>query len=171
MPPHNIALRCFGLRRTGHGPNILVVFEYPHEECAMAIKIKRVYEKPERSDGKRILVDRLWPRGVKKDAIDLWLKDVAPSDELRNWFHHEEPKWAVFRSKYRKELAQNKEAVQELKKAMKGKTATLVYGAKDEKHNQAVVLAEYLKSHKALAKPAAKKTKAKKRKKAEKKRT
>lgn len=110
----------------------------------MPIKIKRVYEKPERSDGKRILVDRLWPRGVKKDAIDLWLKDVAPSDDLRNWFHHEERKWSEFRRKYRKELSVNRDAVAEFRKAAKG-TATLLYGAKDEEHNQAVVLAEYLK--------------------------
>lgn len=131
----------------------------------MSIKVKRVYEKAERSDGKRILVDRLWPRGIKKTAIDVWIKDVAPSDELRNWFHHEEPKWGVFRTKYRKELSANKDAVAELRKEAKG-TATLLYGAKDEKHNQAVVLAEYLKTHK--PRPAAKKT-VKKKKKAKKK--
>lgn len=125
----------------------------------MPIKVKRVYEKAERSDGKRILVDRLWPRGVKKTAIDLWLKEVAPSDDLRNWFHHEEPKWSAFRSKYRKELSANKDAVAELRKAAKG-TATLLYGAKDEAHNQAVVLAEYLKGRN--ARPAKKKTKKKK---------
>ena len=129
----------------------------------MPIKVKRVYEKPERSDGKRILVDRLWPRGVKKTAIDVWIKDVAPSDALRNWFHHEEPKWSAFRSKYRKELSANKDAVAELRKEAKG-TATLLYGAKDEKHNQAVVLAEYLKTRKArpATKKATKKRKAKK---------
>ncbi|HSM96078.1 MAG TPA: DUF488 family protein [Rhizomicrobium sp.] len=125
----------------------------------MSIKVKRVYEKAERSDGKRILVDRLWPRGVKKSAIDVWIKDVAPSDALRNWFHHEEPRWSAFRSRYRKELAANKDAVAELRKAARG-TATLLYGAKDEKHNQAVVLAEYLKRHKPRA--AAKKKKKKK---------
>ncbi|HEY5339098.1 MAG TPA: DUF488 domain-containing protein [Rhizomicrobium sp.] len=113
----------------------------------MPIKVKRVYEPAERGDGTRILVDRLWPRGVKKTAIDVWIKDVAPSDDLRNWFHHEEPKWHQFRSRYRKELSANKDAVAELRKAAKG-TATLLYGAKDEKHNQAIVLAEYLKSHK-----------------------
>lgn len=111
----------------------------------MPIKIKRVYEPAEKSDGVRILVDRLWPRGVKKTAIDLWIKDVAPSDALRKWFHHEERRWSDFRSKYRKELSANKDAVAELRKAAKG-TATLLYGAKDEKHNQAVVLAEFLKS-------------------------
>lgn len=125
----------------------------------MPIKVKRVYEKAERGDGKRILVDRLWPRGVKKTAIDVWIKDVAPSDDLRNWFHHEEPKWRTFRSKYRKELSANKDAVVELRKATKG-TATLLYGAKDEAHNQAVVLAEYLKGAKSVKKTkAARKTK------------
>src|ERR1700744_3773556 len=113
----------------------------------MPIKIKRVYEPAERSDGTRILIDRLWPRGVKKTAIDLWLKDVAPTDELRNWFHHEEPRWRTFRSRYRKELAANKDAVAALRQATKG-TATLLYGAKDELHNQAVVLAEFLKTAK-----------------------
>jgi uncharacterized protein YeaO (DUF488 family) len=117
----------------------------------MPIKIKRIYEPADKSDGKRILVDRLWPRGVKKTAIDLWIKDVAPTDALRNWFHHEEPKWREFRSKYRKELAANKDAVAELRKVAKG-TATLLYGAKDEKHNQAAVLAEFLKTAKAPAK-------------------
>ncbi|MBS0274298.1 MAG: DUF488 family protein [Proteobacteria bacterium] len=123
----------------------------------MSIKVKRVYEKAERSDGKRILVDRLWPRGVKKTAIDVWIKDVAPSDALRNWFHHEVPKWSEFRSKYRTELAANRDAVAELRKEAKG-TATLLYGAKDEEHNQAVVLAGYLKGRRA---PARKKKKAK----------
>lgn len=117
----------------------------------MPIKIKRVYEPAERGDGKRILVDRLWPRGVKKTAIDVWIKDVAPSDALRDWFHHEEPKWPAFRSKYRKKLSANKAAVAELRKAAKG-TATLLYGAKDEAHNQAVVLAEYLKGAKPVKK-------------------
>jgi uncharacterized protein YeaO (DUF488 family) len=112
----------------------------------MPIRIKRVYEPAERGDGVRILVDRLWPRGISKDKIDLWLKDIAPSNELRDWFHHEEPKWASFRSKYRKELAANKPAVAELRKAAKGKTVTLLYGAKDTEHNQAVVIAEFLKS-------------------------
>lgn len=134
----------------------------------MSLKVKRVYEKPARGDGKRILVDRLWPRGVKKNAIDVWIKDVAPSDELRNWYHHEVPRWSAFRSRYRKELSHNKEAVAELRKVAKG-TATLLYGAKDEEHNQAVVLADYLKSRKPRA--AAKKKAKKKKKKGPAKRT
>jgi uncharacterized protein YeaO (DUF488 family) len=131
----------------------------------MAIKIKRVYEKPERSDGKRILVDRLWPRGVKKSAVDLWLKEVAPSDGLRKWFHHEGRKWSGFRTRYRKELTANKPAVAELRAAIKGGPATLVYGAKDEARNQAVVLAAYLKRHRPRAKPAAQKKEVKAKKK------
>jgi uncharacterized protein YeaO (DUF488 family) len=126
----------------------------------MPLRIKRVYEPAEKSDGLRILVDRLWPRGIKKNAFDLWLKDVAPSNALRQWFHHEERKWSEFRVKYRKELAANP-GVAELRKAVKGKTATLLYGAKDETHNQAAVLVEFLKKGKP-AKPAkAKKAKAK----------
>ena len=102
--------------------------------------------------------------GVKArmDALLRWLKEVAPSDDLRNWFHHEEPKWSAFRSKYRKELSANKDAVAELRKAAKG-TATLLYGAKDVAHNQAVVLAEYLKGRNAP--PATKKIKKKPKKK------
>jgi uncharacterized protein YeaO (DUF488 family) len=111
----------------------------------MPLKIKRVYEPAEERDGTRILIDRLWPRGVKKSAVDLWLRDVAPSDELREWFHHAEQKWTAFRTRYRKELAANTDAVAALRKAVKG-TATLLYGARDEKHNQAVVLAEYLRT-------------------------
>jgi uncharacterized protein YeaO (DUF488 family) len=112
---------------------------------AMKLKVKRVYEPAARGDGLRVLVDRLWPRGVKKTAIDLWLKDIAPSDALREWFHHEEPKWAAFRKKYLKELKDNPEAVAALRRARKGKTVTLLYGARDTEHNQALVIAEFLK--------------------------
>ena len=126
----------------------------------MPLKIKRAYEPAEKGDGVRILVDRLWPRGIKKGAFDLWLKDVAPSNDLRNWFHHEVRKWSAFRSKYRKELSANPGAVAELRSAVRGKTATLLYGAKDETHNQAVVLAEFLKTAKA-PKPAKQKKAAK----------
>lgn len=107
--------------------------------------IKRVYEDAEAGDGFRVLVDRLWPRGVKKDKIDLWLKEIGPSNELRNWFHHEERKFADFARKYRAELKSNP-AVAELRKlGREHKVITLLYGAKDTEHNQAVVLAEFLK--------------------------
>jgi uncharacterized protein YeaO (DUF488 family) len=112
------------------------------------IKIKRVYEKPAKEDGWRVLVDRLWPRGMKKEAarLDVWMKDVAPSDALRKWFGHKPEKWSEFQKKYRSELWKKKELVAELKKMAKEHgTVTLLYGAKDEEHNQAVVLAEALK--------------------------
>ena len=108
------------------------------------MKIKRVYEKPEKDDGIRILVDRLWPRGLTKEkaGIDLWLKDIAPSTELRKWFGHDPVKWKEFRKRYSNELKKNEEQVSLLKDKMKKGTVTLVYGAKDEEHNEALVLKE-----------------------------
>lgn len=113
----------------------------------MNIKIKRVYEKPEKEDGFRILVDRLWPRGLTKEKadLDLWLKEIAPSTELRKWFGHEPEKWKEFKKKYRKELKENKEAVSILKEHLKG-PLSLLYAAKDEEHNEALVLKNYLLS-------------------------
>lgn len=114
----------------------------------MRVKIKRVYEKPEREDGFRILVDRFWPRGLTKEKanIDLWLKDIAPSNELRKWFGHEPDKWSEFRKRYRHELQAKEEKVAVLKDHMKKGTVTLVYGANDEEHNQAVVLLDMFSS-------------------------
>ena len=112
------------------------------------IKIKRVYEKTAKEDGWRVLVDRLWPRGIKKELahVELWMKDVAPSDALRKWFGHEPEKWNEFRKRYRAELEKKKDLVAQLKKLEKEHgTLTLVFGAKDEAHNQAVVLAEALR--------------------------
>jgi len=120
----------------------------------MPIKIKRVYEPASRGDGFRILVDRLWPRGVSKDDIDLWLKDIAPSNALRKWFHHEERNWSEFRTKYRKELRENAEAVGRLRGVAKDKTVTLLYGARDTEHNQAAVLLDFLKKPKSRKKKA-----------------
>lgn len=110
------------------------------------MKIKRVYEKPSRDDGKRILVDRLWPRGLTKEkaSIDLWLKEIAPSTELRKWFGHDPAKWKGFQKRYRQELKSNKEQVAVLKEQAKKGIVTLVYGAKDEEHNEALVLKEWL---------------------------
>jgi uncharacterized protein YeaO (DUF488 family) len=113
------------------------------------IKIKRVYEKPTKEDGWRVLVDRLWPRGMTKEAAhsDAWMKDVAPSDALRKWFGHESEKWTGFQKRYRSELKKKKELVAQLKKMGKEHgTLTLLYGAKDEEHNEAVVLADILKA-------------------------
>ncbi len=113
----------------------------------MNIKIKRVYEAPEKDDGFRILVDRVWPRGMtrEKAAVDLWLKEIAPTNELRKWFGHDPKKYKEFKKRYEKELKENKEAIDTVKAHLKKETVTLVYGAKDEEHNQAVVLQEFLK--------------------------
>ena len=110
------------------------------------IQLKRVYEKPSRKDGVRILVDRLWPRGLTKEraAVNLWLKDVAPSSELRKWFGHDPAKWKQFQVRYRKELREKKEALKQLKKKSQDHTVTLVYGARDEQHNEALVLRKIL---------------------------
>lgn len=112
------------------------------------IRTKRVYESPEAKDGYRVLVDRLWPRGMKKEAarIDLWMKDVAPSNELRKFFHHDAMKWPDFLKKYQAELKTKKEWIAELKKLEKEHgTLTLLFGARDPEHNQAVVIAEALR--------------------------
>lgn len=112
----------------------------------MTIQIKRVYEKPGKDDGQRILIDRLWPRGLTKEKaqVDLWLKDIAPSTELRQWFGHDPSKWNEFKKRYYDELERNIEVVAALIKQLKKGRATLVYGAKDEEHNDAVVLKVYL---------------------------
>jgi uncharacterized protein YeaO (DUF488 family) len=110
------------------------------------IQVKRVYDKPARQDGFRVLVDRLWPRGLTKEraAVDLWLKDVAPSTELRKWFGHDPAKWKEFQSRYRQELKEQKEALAMLAEKSKERTVTLVYGARDEEHNEALVLKSVL---------------------------
>jgi uncharacterized protein YeaO (DUF488 family) len=112
----------------------------------MHIKLKRIYDDANPADGYRILVDRLWPRGVSKDSakLDEWLKDVGPSDELRKWFNHDPEKFPEFAKKYQKELAENPAFEQLQQIAQNHKTVTLVYSAKDAEHNQAVVLKSYL---------------------------
>ena len=114
------------------------------------IQLKRVYERPTRKDGIRILVDRLWPRGLTKSraAVKLWLKDVAPSTELRKWFGHEPAKWKQFQVRYRKELKEKKEALELLKQKSEEQTITLLYGARDEEHNEALVLKGILERQK-----------------------
>jgi uncharacterized protein YeaO (DUF488 family) len=108
--------------------------------------VKRVYDKPAKEDGMRILVDRLWPRGLTKQkaAIDFWMKEIAPSTELRKWFGHDPDKWSEFRKKYLKELKANKDPVLVLKEHLKKGPVTLVYGARDQEHNEALVLKELL---------------------------
>jgi uncharacterized protein YeaO (DUF488 family) len=115
----------------------------------MAVTIKRVYEKPASADGMRVLVDRLWPRGLSKQsaAVDAWLRDLAPSDELRKWFHAHPAAWAAFRKQYLKELSGKSapEALQQLYElALKNKQLTLLFASKDEERNNAVVLKDLL---------------------------
>ncbi|MDR7566467.1 MAG: DUF488 family protein [Armatimonadota bacterium] len=112
------------------------------------LRVRRVYEPPEPQDGFRVLVDRLWPRGLSKEAarVDLWARELAPSDRLRRWFGHDPVKWEEFRRRYREELSRSpaRELVQQLAERARHGTVTLVFGARDERHNNAVVLAEVL---------------------------
>jgi uncharacterized protein YeaO (DUF488 family) len=110
------------------------------------IAVRRAYEPPTPADGQRFLVDRLWPRGLTKAAVhaDAWLKDVAPSTELRRWFAHDPAKWPEFEERYRQELAARPEALARLLDAARQGPITLVYGARDEHRNEAVVLREFL---------------------------
>lgn len=114
----------------------------------MALNIKRVYDEPDAGDGLRILVDRLWPRGLSRDkaAVDQWFKEIAPSAELRRWFGHEPERWSEFRRRYFAELDRNPEAVAMLRKTVGRRRATLLYAAKDGEHNNARALRDYLKS-------------------------
>lgn len=114
----------------------------------MIVRVKRIYEPLSVEDGYRVLVDRVWPRGMSKERakIDLWAKDVAPSTELRKWFGHDPAKWEAFQERYREELSAG-EALQPLCAALQGKdVVTLLYGAKDREHNQALVLRDVLKT-------------------------
>jgi uncharacterized protein YeaO (DUF488 family) len=110
------------------------------------VKIKRVYDTASRGDGKRILVDRLWPRGLRKEdaRIDRWLKEIAPSNELRKWFGHDPAKWPEFRKRYAAELAKNSELLEELRAEAGKGIITLLFAAKDAAHNNAVVLKELI---------------------------
>lgn len=112
----------------------------------MIIKVERLYDDPNGTDTFRILVDRLWPRGLSKDKvkIDLWQKEIAPSNSLRKWFSHDLKKWNEFRERYFKELEKNNELVNVMLDKVKKEPITLLYGAKDEKFNNAVALKEYL---------------------------
>jgi uncharacterized protein YeaO (DUF488 family) len=112
----------------------------------MTIRVKRAYSPPNRNDGCRVLVDRLWPRGVGKEAarIDEWYKEIAPSAELRKWYGHAPERWPEFRRRYFAELSEKEERVAELLEKARSGALTLVFGAKDEEHNNAVALKEYL---------------------------
>lgn len=112
------------------------------------LKLKRVYDDVSQQDGKRILVDGVWPRGIKKEDLehDEWYKEIAPSSDLRKWFDHDSDKWEEFKKKYKKELKEQKDLVDQIKKDSDGHNVTLLYAAKDEEHNQAVVIKEYIEN-------------------------
>jgi uncharacterized protein YeaO (DUF488 family) len=112
----------------------------------MNIRLKRGYEKSNKADGTRILVDRLWPRGLTKEKakIDVWLKEIAPSTELRKWFDHDPKKWRSFRARYETELKHHPDQLDLIKKKAKEGAITLIYGARDQEHNEAVVLKQFL---------------------------
>lgn len=117
-----------------------------HSKTAAEVTIKRAYDPPSPRDGTRVLVDRLWPRGVKKAEAHIaqWMKEIAPSNELRKWFGHDPERWDEFRRRYKAELAGKREVVGELRELARQGPLTLVYSARDEAHNQAVVLREML---------------------------
>ena len=121
--------------------------ENDHEEPDIRIALKRIYEPGSKEDGFRVLVDRLWPRGLKKSeaGVDLWLREIAPSTELRKWFDHDPEKWSEFVSDYNFQLKRNEKVATELLDLIKAhKMVSLLYAAKDEKHNNALVLKHYL---------------------------
>jgi uncharacterized protein YeaO (DUF488 family) len=110
------------------------------------VKLKRIYDQPEPADGRRILVDRLWPRGISKERarLDWWLKEIAPSDELRRWFGHDPDRWPEFRVRYQGELQAQGQLLQELRSIAAQETITLLYAAKDQERNNAVLLKDLL---------------------------
>jgi len=112
----------------------------------MRIKLKRIYDAPHKTDGTRILVDRIWPRGLSKSRakVDLWIRDIAPSNELRRWFGHDPNKWGEFRRRYFKELRDNDAMVRTIHDEAARGPATLLFAAKDTQHNNAQALKEYL---------------------------
>jgi len=112
----------------------------------MPVRTKRIYEDPDPEDGTRVLVDRLWPRGVSKEEaqLDDWMQEVAPSDDLREWFDHDPDRWDEFSERYRDELDDRPEQIDRLLESARSGTLTLLYAAVDEEHNNAVVLADYL---------------------------
>jgi uncharacterized protein YeaO (DUF488 family) len=121
----------------------------------MDVQIRRAYDPPHRGDGYRVLVDRVWPRGVSKDDLDLdeWRKEIAPSTRLRQWFGHDPERWREFQKRYFVELEGKQDSVRELVKRARQGRVTLVYGARDQDHNQAVALSAYLRARSAGRKP------------------
>ncbi|WP_323716665.1 DUF488 domain-containing protein [Paracoccus aminovorans] len=111
-----------------------------------AISIRRAYDPPDPGEGRRVLVDRIWPRGISRETLgaDLWLREIAPSDDLRHWFGHDPQKWDEFRRRYGKELDANPQPVRELRHLANAGPVVLLYGARDTRHNNAVALRDYL---------------------------
>jgi uncharacterized protein YeaO (DUF488 family) len=129
----------------------LIYYSFPLKENGLRggqlmLRIKRIYDPASPEDGKRILVDRLWPRGLKKEEakIDEWLKEIAPSDELRKWFSHDPSRYQEFKKRYTKELKQKKELLEQIRNEAKKGTVTLLFSAKDPEHNNATALEELL---------------------------
>ncbi|WP_294953842.1 DUF488 domain-containing protein [Sulfurovum sp.] len=114
----------------------------------MTIQIKRVYEEPSKADGQRVLVDRLWPRGLSREKaqVDIWMKEISPSDELRHWYGHDPRKWSEFKEKYAVELDANQSNVEKLLSIIQAETVTFLYSSKEQKLNNAVALKEYFES-------------------------
>jgi len=112
------------------------------------IRLKRVYDEPAKDDGQRVLVERLWPRGLNKQraAVDLWIKDIAPTSELRKWYSHDITKWGEFQKRYRAELDRNSELIGQLRAMQSAGTVTFVFASRDTQHNSAVVLKAYLET-------------------------
>jgi uncharacterized protein YeaO (DUF488 family) len=123
------------------------IFSWPTKEEAM-VKVKRIYDfpRPSKDDGKRVLIDRLWPRGLRKDevAVDEWMKEIAPSSQLRKWFGHDPAKWEEFRRRYRQELEGKKDFIEELRRDARHGTVTILYSARDTEHNNALVVKDLI---------------------------
>ncbi len=114
----------------------------------ITIRLKRVYDEPEEGDGRRILVDRLWPRGLSKEKarVDGWMKEIAPSTELRRWYGHDPDKWTEFKKRYAAELDANHDAVEEIVKEVRAGAVTFLYSSREDQRNNAVALKEYIES-------------------------
>jgi uncharacterized protein YeaO (DUF488 family) len=112
----------------------------------VSVRLKRVYDRPVKADGRRVLVDRIWPRGLKKSEarIDEWLKEIAPSTALRKWFGHDPARWTEFKKRYWRELGRERDQVEKLAREASKRTITLLFGAKDMEHNNAVALKDYI---------------------------
>lgn len=114
----------------------------------MSIRVKRIYDEPSKADGRRVLIDRVWPRGLTKEEaqIDDWLKEIAPSTRLRKWFGHDPARWQEFKTRYAKELSDQRDRVEQLAREARKRKVTLLFGAKDIEHNNAVALKEYIEN-------------------------